>query len=221
MEEQVSETGQELPPWAERMKKGAPQEFEAEGEEEGKAGHLEIGEDFQEEEKEEEEKQGKEAEEEVEELEEAEEEEKREELEKEAEEMEEEKEEAEEETLEEEFPIPAKEVELDEREAQVRIPFQERIEEEAEEAAEERVQLPSRLSIWLKSRAFDFLSIALLWVISLWLASRLVQVSLFKLIFNSTLQVLGFYLVLLVLYFSFFIILLGETLGDLIFSKEG
>lgn len=98
---------------------------------------------------------------------------------------------------------------------QISLPYR-----EAEEEREVTKRVPSRLSIWIKSRAFDFLSMAFLWIISLLIASRLVKVSFFKLIIASALPALGFYLTLLVIYFSFFIILLGETPGDLIFSKE-
>jgi len=125
-------------------------------------------------------------------------------------------EEEEEEILGDELPMPEKEVELHQGMEQIALPFGQEIEEKEEGLK----KAPSRLSIWLKSRAFDFLSIAVLWVISLWLASRLMEVSLFKLVSASTLQVIGFYLILLVLYFSFFILLLGETLGDLLFSRE-
>jgi hypothetical protein len=115
-----------------------------------------------------------------------------------------------------ELPIPEKEVELKERTEEVGLPFEGEIEEER--AGKRRA--PSRLSTWLKRRAFDLLSIAVLWIISLWLASRLMEVSLFKLISVSALPSLGFYLVLLVIYFSFFILMLGETPGGLIFSRE-
>jgi hypothetical protein len=125
----------------------------------------------------------------------------------------------EEEQAEEEEPAEEKEeeegIEFYDTAEQISLPYQEAKEER--EAAE---RVPSRLSIWIKSRAFDFLSMAFLWIISLLIASRLVKVSFFKLIIASALPVLGFYLTLLVIYFSFFIILLGETPGDLIFSKE-
>ena len=127
----------------------------------------------------------------------------------------EEKEEGEEEALD-EIAVPEKEVEVKERMEEVGLPFEGEI--EAERAGKKRA--PSTLSIWLKRRAFDLLSMAVLWIISLWLASRLMKVSLFKLISVSALPSLGFYLVLLVIYFSFFILMLGETPGDLIFSKE-
>ena len=127
-----------------------------------------------------------------------------------------EEEEVEEEAIEEEIPAPESEVESRARMEQIGLPFEREIEEER--ALKRRA--PSKLSIWLKSRAFDLLSIAVLWIISLWLASRVMGVSVFKLFSASAFHLLAFYLVLLVIYFSFFILLLGETLGDLIFSRE-
>jgi hypothetical protein len=176
--EGTSKLKEELPPWAEKVQKGAPLEV---GTEEREAA-PELGKELQEEEVE---------------------------LEP------EEKEEEGEEVLE-EVPVPEKEVELKERMEEVGLPFEGEI--EAERAGKKRA--PSTLSIWLKRRAFDLLSMAVLWIISLWLASRLMKVSLFKLISVSALPSLGFYLVLLVIYFSFFILMLGETPGDLIFSRE-
>jgi hypothetical protein len=67
---------------------------------------------------------------------------------------------------------------------------------------------------------FDFISIGVIWFASLWGASRLMEVPLFRLISVSALQFLGFYLILLVVYFFFFFLLLGVTLGDLIFAQE-
>lgn len=176
--EGTSKLKEALPPWAEKVQKGAALEVEAEEREAA----PELGKELQEEEEEVEA---------------------------------EEKEEGGEEALD-ELPIPEKEAELKERIEEVGLPFEGEIEEER--AGKRRA--PSRLSTWLKRRAFDLLSIAVLWIISLWLASRLMEVSLFRLILVSALPSLGFYLVLLVIYFSFFILMLGATPGDLIFSGE-
>ncbi|MCK4263814.1 MAG: hypothetical protein KAX27_02625, partial [Candidatus Aminicenantes bacterium] len=73
---------------------------------------------------------------------------------------------------------------------------------------------------WLKSRVFDLLFIAALWLVTLWLASRVVEVSLFQLISASILSVAAFYIVLLVIYFFLFFVFLGETLGDHLFTQE-
>ena len=83
-----------------------------------------------------------------------------------------------------------------------------------------RERPPSRFFFWLKSRVFDLLFIAALWLVTLWLASRVVEVSLFQLISASILSVAAFYIVLLVIYFFLFFVFLGETLGDHLFTQE-
>ncbi len=73
---------------------------------------------------------------------------------------------------------------------------------------------------WLKARAFDFVFIAAFSLICLGLASRLMEVSLFRLISASGPPVLVFYFVLLLFYFGFFILFLGETPGDRLFPRN-
>lgn len=132
-------------------------------------------------------------------------------------ELEEEFHKVEEKVSEEELSIPEVEVGLPEKVEQDNLPFEEEIEEGGRRVKRRR---PSRLSIWLKSRAFDLFSIAILWLVSLWIASRVIGVTLFELISVSTLPVIAFYLILLVVYFSFFFLFLGETLGDYLFPQE-
>jgi hypothetical protein len=72
----------------------------------------------------------------------------------------------------------------------------------------------------LKSRTFDLSFMAVIWLLSLWVASRLIGVTLFSLISVSTLPAVAFYLIILLVYFTFFRLFLGETLGDLIFYKD-
>jgi len=72
----------------------------------------------------------------------------------------------------------------------------------------------------LKARAFDVLFIAALWFITLWIASRLTEVSVFKLISGSLPASLALYVILLGLYLFFFFFFLGETLGNQLFSQE-
>ncbi len=79
---------------------------------------------------------------------------------------------------------------------------------------------PSRFIMRLKSRTFDLSFMAVVWLFSLWVASRLIGVTLFSLISISTLPVVGFYLIILLVYFTFFRLFLGETLGDLIFYLD-
>jgi len=79
---------------------------------------------------------------------------------------------------------------------------------------------PSRFSNWIKSKAFDVFFIGTFWLIALWIASRVMDVSLFRLIAVSTLSVLIFYGILLVCYLFLFHLFLGETLGDHLFFQE-
>ena len=70
-------------------------------------------------------------------------------------------------------------------------------------------------------KAFDLFFITALWLIALWLASRLINGSLFKLISVSVLAIVILYLILLISYFSLFLYFLGETLGDRLFHQRG
>lgn len=88
---------------------------------------------------------------------------------------------------------------------------------------EERVlekKPPSRFANWIKSKAFDVFFIGAFWLIALWIASRVMDVSLFRLIAASMLSVLVFYGILLVSYLFLFHLFLGETLGDHLFFQD-
>ena len=132
-------------------------------------------------------------------------------------EVEEEVQEEEEEAPEVEPTIPEIEVGLPERLGEKSLPLKKKAKALRRRNKRRR---PSKLFIWLKSRAFDLLSIAAFWLVSLWLASRVVGVSLRQLISISTLPAIVFYVILLVVYFSFYLIFLGKTLGDYLFSRE-
>ena len=97
------------------------------------------------------------------------------------------------------------------------LPFEEK---PSEERREEEKSPPSRLSIWLKSRAFDVLFIAALWIVTLHIASRMLSTNLFRLIADSALPAIAFYLVLLGVYLFLFFLFLGQTLGDHLFPYE-
>ncbi len=79
---------------------------------------------------------------------------------------------------------------------------------------------PSRFTNWIKSKTFDVFFIGAFWLIALWVASRVMEVSLFRLIAVSTLSVLIFYGILLICYLFLFHLFLGETLGDHLFFQE-
>jgi len=100
---------------------------------------------------------------------------------------------------------------------QENLPFADKSSEELED---EEKSPPSILSTWLKSRAFDVLFIAALWIVTLHIASRMLSTNLFKLISVSVLPVVAFYLVLLAVYLFLFFLFLGQTLGDHLFHYE-
>lgn len=90
-----------------------------------------------------------------------------------------------------------------------------------EKAKQRRFKKPEvQFSPWIKSRIFDVLLIFGIWIVTLWLASRVVEISLFQLLAASTVQTLGFLVILLLVYFFLFLFFLGETLGDHLFSEE-
>jgi hypothetical protein len=72
----------------------------------------------------------------------------------------------------------------------------------------------------LKSRLFDVVLIAVLWLAALWIAAYLTQTPVFRLFAEAVLPALGFFVILIAVYFGLFLVFLRETLGDLLFSKE-
>ena len=77
-----------------------------------------------------------------------------------------------------------------------------------------------QFSPWIKSRIFDMLIIVGMWLVALWLASRVIGIGFFQLLTTSTVQTLLFLVILLIIYFFLFLFFLGETLGDHLFSEE-
>jgi hypothetical protein len=98
-----------------------------------------------------------------------------------------------------------------------KVPFTREIREKRKRAKRRR---RSRFYAWVKSRAFDFVFIGAFCLICLGLASRLMRVSLFSLISATGPPILVFYFVLLLFYFGFFILFLGETPGDRLFPRD-
>ena len=123
----------------------------------------------------------------------------------------------EEETLEEEASMPDTGMGLPEGVDQEKLPF---VDKSTGEFDEEEESPPSKLSSWLKSRAFDVLFIAALWIVTLHIASRMLSTNLFKLISVSALPAVAFYLALLAVYLFLFFLFLGQTLGDHLFHSE-
>jgi len=206
MGEVTSEIKEKIPPWAEKIKKEPPQELGDKEEERKVEKPVESGEDFQEKEK---------------------------------------KTPVDEPLPEEDKPLPEEDKPLsptdeplpavDEplppidkpilsekeigfpEEVDQKTPFVREIREKRKRAMRRR---RSKYYAWLKARAFDFFFIAAFSLICLGLASRLMEVSLFRLISASGPPILVFYFVLLLFYFGFFILFLGETPGDRLFPRD-
>ncbi len=103
------------------------------------------------------------------------------------------------------------------------IPRDEEAVEEPEEETEERVKRPRppfRLTVFLKAKAFDVLFVAVFWLVSLWIAARSMDVTLFQMLGKASSGLLAYFGALLVLYFFLFYFFLGETLGDRLFRDE-
>jgi len=192
MGDETSEIKERIPPWAEKIKDEPAKEFEGKEEERKIDETAELGEDFKEEEI---------------------------------------KTPVDEPLPQEDKPSPPpdeilpsvdkpflseKEIGLPE-EVDQKVPFAREIREKRKRAVRRR---RSRYYAWLKARAFDFVFIAAFSLICLGLASRLMQVSLFGLISASGPPVLVFYFVLLLFYFGFFVLFLGETPGDRLFPRD-
>ncbi|MCJ7579763.1 MAG: hypothetical protein MUP98_04415 [Candidatus Aminicenantes bacterium] len=101
--------------------------------------------------------------------------------------------------------------------AQKDLPFSGETLEVKEEKPEDP---PSQLLIWIKSRVFDVLFIGAVWFITIWIASSVMDVKLFKLISAAALLLMVFYVVLLSAYLFLFFFFLGETLGDYLLSPN-
>jgi len=76
------------------------------------------------------------------------------------------------------------------------------------------------LSVFLKAKAFDALFVAVFWLISLWLAARAMDVTLFQMFGATSTNLFVYFGALLVLYFFLFYFFLGETLGDRLFRDS-
>lgn len=73
---------------------------------------------------------------------------------------------------------------------------------------------------FVKAKIFDLLFIILFWLVSIWLAARSMDVTIFKLLDMATNGLLIYLLILTVFYFFLFYFFIGETLGDRLF-REG
>ena len=90
----------------------------------------------------------------------------------------------------------------------------------SEEKVDIRKKKPFQLSTWFKSRLFDIMIMAAVWLITVWIASSVMDVGLFRLIGASALLLGIFFGILLAGYFFLFFFFLGETLGDYVFNER-
>jgi hypothetical protein len=114
--------------------------------------------------------------------------------------------------------IPREEIPAEGRAARSRK--EEPYEEEAEEEEAARERPPFKLSVFLKAKSFDVLFVAVFWLVSLWLAARSMNVTIFQMFGVVPDGLFVFLGALLVLYFFPFYFFLGETLGDRLFRDE-
>jgi hypothetical protein len=100
------------------------------------------------------------------------------------------------------------------------LPFGEEDDEAVTEKKERKKKPPSGMTDWMKSRTFDVLFIAAVWLITLWIASYVMEVSFFRLFTVTAIPLVAFYVILLTGYFFLFFYFLGETLGDHLFNSR-
>lgn len=100
------------------------------------------------------------------------------------------------------------------------LPFQAEEVKKVEEVKPVRTRPQLRMSSWMKSRIFDVLFIAAVWLITVWIASYVMEVGFFRLITGTALSLALFYIILLAGYFFLFFFFLGETLGDHLFNPR-
>jgi len=85
--------------------------------------------------------------------------------------------------------------------------------------AQPRTQRTTAGGSKLKAKIYDVLIIALCWAVGVWLATRILSVSLFEIFDSALLPLMLFLLTLGVAYFFLFLYFLGETLGDRLSSR--
>jgi hypothetical protein len=105
---------------------------------------------------------------------------------------------------------------------QQNLPFSQGIFESASGKEKKRRSIKPDVSFSprIKSRIFDVLIIVGVWLVALWLASRIAGIGFLRLITISPVQTLVFLVILFVIYFFLFLFFLGETLGDHLFFEE-
>lgn len=88
------------------------------------------------------------------------------------------------------------------------------------QAGESRSLPPLGFKNFVKAKIFDLLFLVMFWLVSIWIAARSMQTTIFKLFGLAGSGLLLYLLILTFFYFFLFYFFIGETLGDRLF-REG
>ncbi|MGQ9801303.1 MAG: zinc ribbon domain-containing protein [Candidatus Saccharicenans sp.] len=87
-------------------------------------------------------------------------------------------------------------------------------------AAEGRALPPLGFKNFVKAKIFDLLFLVMFWLVSIWIAARSMQTTIFKLLGLASSGLLFYLLILTFFYFFLFYFFIGETLGDRLFQEN-
>lgn len=89
------------------------------------------------------------------------------------------------------------------------------------QAGESRSLPPLGFKNFVKAKIFDLLFLVMFWLVSIWIAARSMQTTIFKLFGLAGSGLLLYLLILTFFYFFLFYFFIGETLGDRLFRESG
>lgn len=89
------------------------------------------------------------------------------------------------------------------------------------QAEEGRSLPPLGFKNFVKAKIFDLLFLVMFWLVSIWIAARSMQTTIFKLFGLAGSGLLFYLLILTFFYFFLFYFFIGETLGDRLFREGG
>lgn len=88
------------------------------------------------------------------------------------------------------------------------------------QAGESRSLPPLGFKNFVKAKVFDLLFLVMFWLVSIWIAARSMQTTIFKLFGLAGSGLLLYLLILTFFYFFLFYFFIGETLGDRLFRES-
>lgn len=89
-----------------------------------------------------------------------------------------------------------------------------------QQAADGRTLPPLGFKNFVKAKVFDLLFLVMFWLMSIWIAARSMQTTIFKLLGLASSGLLIYLLILVFFYFFLFYFFVGETLGDRLFRES-